>query len=622
MVTEDHDDRTEGSRSESSQAATDSKPVSEPRQIEACRRSVLGAAAGLGALLAGGAATAAGAKGRGPDGNGPPGRERKAVELSLLGRYSSDIFDDGGAEITTYDPTTERVFVINANDGVADVLDISDPTSPEKDGDIDPSGDLTGFTVGGVNSVDAYDGTVALAVENGDAQSDGVVAFYEASGSNSFLGSIGVGPLPDLVTFSPDGTTVLVSNEGEPTDDYSSDPEGSVSVIDVSSGFPGSEATAGFSGFSASSLRSDGVRIFGPDASAAQDLEPEYVAVAPDNQTAYVTLQENNAIGKIDISNPESPSVTDIFPLGYKDFSKPGNELDAVDDGEVTIQNEPVFGMYQPDSIEAYEVKGETYLVIANEGDAREYDALFEVGILRNTGTQSESDFQIVIDDDDGSSTNDVDVDESAFSSGVLSGLEGLEVTARPPSFGSVSNSGAAEELYIFGGRSYSILDSEGNMVFESGSQFEEIVRNSDDVPDSQFNADDNENNGPDEDSESPASGPEPEGVAVGRVAGEQYAFIGLEEVGGIVVFKITNPREREPEFVQYINTRDFSVDPETEIEEGGAAADAAGDLAPEGLAFISEEDSPIDDALLAVGFEVSGTTSLFRIGKVSPGKN
>jgi hypothetical protein len=533
--------------------------------------------------------------------------------LELLGRYESGIYDDGGAEIPTYDPTTERVFVINANAGAADVLDVSDPTAPSKVGDIDPSSHLpSGFTVGGVNSVDAYEGTVALAVEGGDVQADGRVAFYEASGNNAYLGSVGVGPLPDLVTFSPDGNTVLVSNEGEPADDYSVDPEGSVSVVDVSGGFPGSEATAGFGGFSASALRNQGVRIFGPNTSAAQDLEPEYVAVAPDSQTAYVTLQENNAIGKIDISDPANPSVTDIFPLGYKDYSIPGNELDAIDNGTIDIRNEPLFGMYQPDAIEAYEVGGETYLVFANEGDAREYDALFETGVLTDTGG---GDFVIEIDDDGESTTENVDVNESAFSSEVLSELEDLEVTARPPTFGDgdVSNPGAVSELYLFGGRSYSVLDSDGNIVFESGSQFEEIVRDSDDVPDQQFNADDSENNDTDDDSESEASGPEPEGVAIGQVGDRTMAFVGFEEVGGVAAFDVSSPTD--PAFVDYINTRDFSVGPEDEIEDGDKSASAAGDLAPEGLKFVSASESPTDDALLVVGYEVSGTTALYSVG-------
>ena len=529
--------------------------------------------------------------------------------LSLLGRYESGIYDEGGAEIASYDPGTERVFVINADAGQADVLDVSDPANPTKVGGINPRDDLSGFAVGSVNSVDTQDGTVALAVEADSLSADGRVAFYEATGNNSFLGSAPLGPLPDLVKFTPDGDTVLVANEAEPSDDYTTDPEGSVSVVDVSSGFGGAQSrNAGFGDFDAATLRSKGVRIFGPGASAAQDLEPESVVASPDSQTAFVSLQENNAIAIMDISNTSNPTIDEVVPLGYKDFSVPGNELDAVDDGTIDIRTEPLFGMYQPDVLETAEIDGETYLVTASEGDAREYDALFETGILTDTGG---GDFKLVIDDEDisgGSDTADVDVDESAFSSGVLSRLEGLEVTARPPGSGD-SDPGTVSELYLFGGRSYMILDSDGNIVFESGSQLERIVRDSDDVPDDQFNTDNNEN-GIDE--ESAASGPEPEGVAVGQVGDQTCAFIGLEEVGGIAAFDISSPGA--PGFVDYINTRDFSVAPEDDIEDGSLSASAAGDLGPEGIDFVSAADSPIDDAILVVGHEVSGTTTIYRV--------
>jgi len=248
----------------------------------------------------------------------------------------------------------------------------------------------------------------------------------------------------------------------------------------------------------------------------------------------------------------------------------------------------------------------------ASEGDAREYEGLFETGILTDTGG---GDFKLVIDDEDisgGSDTADVDVDESAVSSGVLSRLEDLEVTARPPGTGD-SDPGTVSELYLFGGRSYLILDSEGNIVFESGSQLERIVRDSDEVPDQQFNAENDEINDSDDDSESEASGPEPEGVAVGQVGDQTCAFVGLEEVDGVAAFDISSPDA--PSFVDYINTRDFSVAPEDDIEEGTMPASAAGDLGPEGIEFVSAADSPTDDALLVVGHEVSGTTTLYRVG-------
>ena len=547
-------------------------------------------------------------------------------KLEVMGRYESEIFDEGAAEIASYEPTTQQVFVVNADAGQADVLDFSDPTTPTKSGGIDPRDDLSGFSVGSVNSVDTHGDTVALAVEADSPASDGRVAFYDATGTNNFLGSAPTGSLPDLVKFTPDGNTVFVANEGEPSDNYGSDPEGSVSVIDVSGsdGFSNpSEQRAGFGGFDATSLRENGVRVFGPGSTASQDLEPESVVAGPNSETAYVSLQENNAIAIMDISDSSNPTVDSVVPLGYKDHSVMGNEIDAIDNGNINIRNEPIFGMYQPDVIETAEINGETYLVTASEGDAREYAGLFETGILTNTGTETDPDFQIVIDDEDidgGSDTPDVDIDESAFSDGVLSRLENLEVTARPPGNGD-SDPGVVNELYVFGGRSYMILDSQGEIVFESGSQLEEIVRDSQQVPTKQFNAENDEINDSDDDSESEASGPEPEGVAVGQVGDRTYAFIGLEEVGGIAAFDISTPTD--PSFVDYINDRNFNIGPEDDIEiplENGNDAEAldalrqVGDLGPEGIDFVPASESPTEDPMIIVGHEVSGTTTAFGV--------
>ncbi len=597
MSSEDHDDRTEELRSEAPKDNTDSKTVSDSHQVELYRRSVLRAAAGFGALLAGGATTAAAEKGRRPDGNGPPGRSRTEVELSFLDRYSSGIFDEGAAEIVDYDPVTKRLFVVNANAGAIDVLDGSDPGNLIKDDEINTADAFD--AAGATNSLNVKNERVVVAIANENPQSNGRVAVYDTD-SLEILGTAQVGPLPDLVTFTPNGQFILTADEGEPSGYRESDtnPEGSISVVDVSNGVPeATVSTAGFGKFNSQreALIDAGVRIFGPDATVAEDLEPEYITVDQDSKTAWVTLQENNALAVVDV---EAAEVTDIVPLGYKHFSESGNGLDAIDDGDIDITTQPLFGMYQPDTIASFQARGETFLVTANEGDTREaedfpgFNEVTTVGEFRDNLTDPDA---------------------------IPETLDEVEVTNRPPGFDYEevdAENITVERPYAFGARSFAIWSGDGELVFESGDTFEQVT--ADAIPDN-FNADDNENG---LDSESPASGPEPEGVAVGRVAGEQYAFIGLEEIGGIVAFKITNPRNREPEFVQYINTRDFSVDPETAIEDGNAPADAAGDLAPEGVTFISEEDSPINDALLAVGFEVSGTTSLFRIEKVPPGQN
>lgn len=536
-----------------------------------------GGAAGLTAL----SSTAAASRGR-------TNTQTAEVSVSFLGRYSTGVYDDGAAEIPAYDAGSNRLFVVNGSVDGIDVLDVSDPTNPTKE---------TTLNVGrgGPNNVTVHDGTVAAAVEADDTQANGVVAFYDAADLRE-LATVEVGPLPDMVTFTDDGNHVLTANEGEPTDDYATDPAGSVSVIDVSGGFADPTVeTASFAAFDGeeASLRERGIRVYGPDATASANFEPEYIATA--GTTAYVTLQENNALALVDIDAAE---VTELRALGSKDHSLPENALDAIEDGTVDITTQPVFGMYQPDAIAAYEVDGEPYLVAANEGDSREYDALFETGVLKNVDGQ----WGLDATEDDGDNL-DVLVDASEFDDGALDQLAGLEVTTE---YGDTDGDGTLEELHLFGARSFSVHDSTGERVYESGDALERLV--ADEQP-AQFNSDDDENG---MDSESVASGPEPEGVTIGSVDGMSLAFVGLEEVSAIATYDVTDPTA--PVNVEYTNTRNFAVDPESAIEEGSMPADAAGDLSPEGLEFVSRDESPIDDPLLAVSYEVSGTTSLYRV--------
>jgi Ca2+-binding RTX toxin-like protein len=876
-----------------------------------------------------------------------------SIGLTPLGTFETGIFDEGAAEIPAYDPGTQRLFVINSNAAAIDVLDVSNPTNPTKIAQIDAS------TFGaGANSVAIKDGIVAVAIENETAQEPGQVVFFDVDGN--FLNSVTVGALPDMLTFTPDGQKVLVANEGEPNDDYTVDPEGSVSIIDLSGGI--AEATVTTADFSAfndqiDSLRASGVRIFGPDATVAQDLEPEYIAVSEDSQTAWVSLQENNALGVLDIASGE---ITDVLPLGFKDhnssletfffnqedlpvlgtteargeirlsgfsglyfegvnpdngnlqfithpdrgpddgrrdtdgdgvnddnrvfllpdlqpqfvrfeldrdsgelaitervfltdqngdpltglpnlptddggrtpidedlnelpldplgadlegivrapdgtywtvdeyrpaiyhfeadgtlidrfvpeglppelgtgalpevyntrrdnrgfeavayqdgkvyafiqtpmenpvseesatirilefdpvtetttgeylyiqedmgggsdkigdavslgngeflvierdsglgvssaknlfrisldgatnlqdlpedFLPPGetfesltpeeranlginpvskdiyadlaelgydftdkpeglamidgetfavlndndfgetgipiglglvnvqNALDASDeDGNINIRNWPVQGMYQPDAIATFAVNGETYIVTANEGDARDYDGFSEEVRVADL-------------------TLDPDAFPNADELQAEAALGRLTVTN---TLGDPDGDGDFDQLFSFGARSFSIWDSAGNLVFDSGDDFERITAEL--LPD-EFNSDNDENDSLD--SRSDAKGPEPEGVVTGVVDGRTYAFIGLERIGGIMVYDVTNPVS--PSFVQYINTRDF---------EGNAEAGTAGDLGPEGLVFIAAEDSPTGRPLLAVANEVSGSTTLYDFG-------
>ena len=497
-----------------------------------------------------------------------------SINLTLLGRYESGVFDESAAEIVAHDPGTQRLFVVNGDSNAIDVLSVSDPEHPGKVFDIPLAsyGDSP-------TSVAVKDGLVAVAVASDPAQDPGKVVFFDVNGT--FLKSVIVGALPDMVTFTPDGTKVLVANEGEPNDACTVDPEGSVSIIDISGGVESATVTtAGFSAFNgrAERLKASGVRIFGPDATVAQDLEPEYIAISRDSKKAWIALQENNAVAVLNIP---AGHITHILPLGFKSHDLPTTGLDASNkDGAINITTCPnLFGMYQPDAIAAFETLGKQYLITANEGDARDYDGFSEEKRVKN----------LALDPGAFPNAGDLQSDEV---------LGRLKVTN---TLGDTDSDGDFDQLYAYGARSFSIFryaPSGLELVFDSGDQFEQITATM--LPED-FNSDNDENNS--FDSRSDDKGPEPEGVVTGTIKGHTFAFIGLERIGGIMVYDVTTPAA--PKFVQYINTRDFSGDPES---------GTAGDLGPEGLIFIPETESPSGKPLLIVGYEVSGSTSIYEI--------
>ncbi len=516
------------------------------------------------------------------------------IELEQIGRYQSGVFAKGAAEIVSYDARSERAFVTNAESTTVDVLGMADPTSPVLLATIDAS-----VLGGSANSVSAYKGVVAVAIEADNKQDNGVVAFYNAS-DLSLINTVPVGALPDMVTFSPNGKYVLVANEGEPSKDYKNDPEGSISVINLSAGIEqATVASADFKGYIGQEelLRSQGIRIFGPGANAAQDLEPEYITVSANGKTAYVSLQENNAIAVLDIA---SATVTDLLPLGVKDFSLENNALDASNkDDVVNIRSWPALGMYQPDSIDSFSYRGESYIVTANEGDARDYwfDAADEASCLAAGGVE--------FDEDDGclsfseeARVKDLDLDTTVFTDPTLQDKENLGRLKTTTTLGDADNDGLYEEIYAYGARSFTIWNESGAIVFDSGNDFEKITADRFGL---NFNNDDEENDG---DSRSDDKGPEPEALVVGKVLGKTYAFIGLERVGGIMVYDITVPAKST--FVQYISNRNFDVEP-------GEGVDA-GDLSPEGFDFVPARRSPNGKPLLIVGNEVSGSTTVYQI--------
>lgn len=897
-----------------------------------------------------------------------------SIKLQPLGTFNTGVFDEGAAEIVAHDPKTQRLFVVNANAATVDVLNLADPGNPTLLFSIDATqyGDSA-------NSVAVNKGVVAVAVEAAEKTDPGQAVFFDTNGN--FLNAVEVGALPDMITFSPNGRYVLVANEGEPNDDYTVDPEGTVSIIDISSGVSNltqsAVRTADFKKFNNGKL-DESIRIFGPGATVAQDLEPEYITISNNSRLAYVTLQENNAMAVIDIRrarvneiiglgfknhaahletatfedlpllgttaagqeillggfsglffegiqngllvfvthpdrgpnaepidtdgdgdrerpfplpdfqsrivrfaydpyngsvkildqilltrpdgvtpitglpnlagtaglayadeepidlfgnqlaldpfgadmegiviaedgsfwmvdeyrpaiyhfNPagvlidrfvpegssssvdtgteaipavfaqrranrgfeavaydngrlyafiqspiDDPDTTndansragdfirmlefdtttgqtvgqyvyliegngsdkigdavalgngeflvlerddatgpaalkkvfrisineatnletldpalvgpaaglelldadglaaagispvskmvfiDLIALGYDFADKPEglalvdektiavlndndfqlvgsfdpatglldpnpnptqpvlglikleNALDASDrDDAINITSWPVLGMYQPDAIALYRLKGQDYLVTANEGDARDYDGFAEEERVK-----------------------DLDLDPTAFPN--ADGLQEDEAIGRltvTSVNGDTDGDGDFDQLYAYGSRSFSIWNKNGQRIYDSGADFERITAK---LLPADFNATNDENDTFDNRSDN--KGPEPEGVIVGRAYGRTYAFIGLERIGGVMVYDITDPYSAH--FVTYVNNRDFN---------GDAEAGTAGDLGPEGLAFISQKDSPIKKPLLVISNEVSGSTSVFSIEK------
>lgn len=523
-----------------------------------------------------------------------------AVSLTPIGSFQTPVFDEGAAEVVAYHAATEQVFVVNADAGLVEALDISDPTAPVKVGEIESEGvvdaESTAIPAGAVaNSVAVRaDGLVVVALEHPDKISAGWMLVADAS-DLSVLGAVRVGSLPDMVAVSPDGSTALTANEGEPNDDYSVDPVGSISVIDLPSGLAAPAqsdvSTAGFGEFESggSQALDPGVRIFAgistDDQPVSRGLEPEYITVSSDSATAWVSLQENNALAVVDIA---TATVTDIIALGTIDRSVvPMTMSNEAADLLARYTVDDLYGFFMPDTITSYQAGGETLIVSANEGDAREWG---EDGPNEYIEPERVEDLA-----DDGLLCSNFDSSEIAT-------MGRLNVTIAN---GFNSGDDCYDELYSFGTRSFSIWSEAGELVFDSGEQLEAITAAA--VPDFFNSGNDNNTVGNRNDDK----GPEPEAVAVGAVGGSTYAFVGLERVGGIAVFDVTDPESVS--FATYVNNRDFTLDVEDDLT-------SVGDSGPESIVFITGSQSPTGEPMIAVGNEITGTTTFWSVDAADEG--
>ncbi|MGO1667038.1 choice-of-anchor I family protein [Flaviflexus sp.] len=539
--------------------------------------------------------------------------ESSPIALTPVGSYDSGVFDDSAAEIVAYLPDLKATVVVNAAEGTVDVLDSSDPTNPEKTGTLPVAGVelANGGTVpdgSTANSVDVRaDGLGVVAVEAPEKTDPGYLVFFDAR-NLEMLGGVTVTALPDMVGFSPDGSYVVSANEGEPSDEYGEgtgiDPEGTVAVVSAPGGIAApSQDDVSIADFHAyddetKTLHED-VRIYGPQAPnvdgeperrISRNLEPEYAGVTDTH--AYVSLQEANAIAVVDLATAE---VTDVWPMGFIDRNVvpfDPSDRDPEDAPEFSLRTyEGVYGIPQPDTVEAFTVNGKDYIVTANEGDARDYDNYTEEARAKDLG-------------DDGIPPA---CDDAPFADQLDdANLGRLNITLE---MGLNEDGTCYEELYHYGSRSLSILDGDtGEIVYDSGSEFEEVTGEL--LPDF-FNSNHSESN---MEGRSDDKGPEPEGLTVGVIDDRTYAFVGFERVGGIIVYDVTDPAKST--YAGYVNNRDFSISMEDSVDAGTGEEDLskAGDLGPEGLEFVPAAISPNGKDLLIVGNEVSGTTTFFEV--------
>lgn len=504
----------------------------------------------------------------------------EATEDLAVTVYAEFVGEGGEAASEVVAHENGELFVTNGELGRIDVFDI-----PAPDATVNPDAvrsiDLTGLDgYDGVQSVAVKNGVVAAAIARGSMTSEvfgtevelsqpGFVAFFDAA-TGALLSRVDVGNLPDQMTFSDDGTTLLVAGEGEKNadSDHDNDPLGTVAIIDVTDATVPVVNLIDFTALNGleDAARAAGIRI-APGASLAADLEPEYTAISPDGTTAFVSLQENNAIAKIDLA---TQTVSDIFSLGTVDFSSE-SALDADDNGLIDIRNfDNLAGLRMADAIASFEVGGKTYVATANEGDSRDFDTdrvedLYEDGLL------------------------DPSID--------ITGLERLEVSTVD---GDIDGDGDIDVLHTLSSRSFSIYDADGTLVFDSGAQFEQIIAN---IAPDRFNDDDGGNS----ENRSDAKGPEPEAIAVGEVGGSTYAFVGLERDSGIMVYDVTYPAAAE--FVTYIAPAFVDSTPEGEVARHG----------PEVISFIAPEASQSGKAQIAVSYEISGTTVVYDLEALTP---
>ncbi len=490
------------------------------------------------------------------------------IQAQTVGTFETGRFNTDAAAGLAYDPANARLYSLNRAARQIDLLTLTRDLKLQVGAPIE----LTAHTTGDPARIARAPIGLAVSVRNRDVAKPGEVLLFDNSGDLRTRLSVGPGPIG--MAFSPDGATLAVANAGDADDDYANDPEGSLSLIDVATG------TARVVRFDniLTPILDPTVHLASPlDTPVANDLAPRHVTINATGELAFVTLTENNAIAVVDIA---TATVTRIFGAGFQDYQD--LYIDASDtDKKVRLRHAPLYALRQPSAVAAFRQFGQSYIVVANQGRPRHRQGYSELARI-----------------------SELTLDRATFGDAVDAlqandGIGRLQVTTAR---GDIDADGDFDELYAFGGRSFSVFNITGALIFDSGDEFARILSGA--FP-AWFNSDGQQSS---RDARSDERGVEPAAVAVGRIGSRTLGFIGLRRMGGVMVYDLTEPRT--PRFLEYM----YNADP-----KGDPVAGTAGDVGTADVLMIPATDSPNGLPLLAVANAVSGTVTVYALSLIAP---
>ena len=515
------------------------------------------------------------------------------VKITEISAISLD--SEGSGEIATFHPGSKRIFATNGVKNAIDIFDISNVAAPKKVGSLSLSpygNDVTSVAAGRDVVVAAVLVTETFSATGAPSTPNGKLVVFDTNGKVLSSPDI-LGVLPDSVTFAPNGTTALVAIEGQPVcakddpattakedTDYlkASDPEGGVSIVDLTNPAAPVVKFAGFKQFNVAQMKAKGIAVSSVVNNVAKDFEPEFIT-AVDNKYAYVTIQEANAIGKLDIEAASFESVTRAFESKLSVTARDTSDRDS---GAGPRNYANVVGASQPDAIASFKVGSGHYFVTANEGDAREYTCLN--------------------DDQRGSSLK---VDTRRFPNwSALSASAALGRAKVNPTIGDRDGDGDIDTIHLRGSNSMTMYRN-GIALWDSGDLLDQIQITAFGVANingsHSLSSDKSTMNYVGQD-RSDDKGSEPEGVAVGMVGNTRVAILGLERMTALAVFDITQPRS--PVFQEWLQMLPAKATPAKDVKH----------WSPEGIVFVPADKSPSGKALIITSYELSGSISIHQI--------